>query len=255
MAKYPEYLGKTVNKMVSEDAIEIKDRVTEIMSARNDARSYAPVSMYKDMEAYAQAVHERQNPYTEDEIPEDMRIQEGYTIPINEKIRIKAEQGAKIIHPLLGICDKGDLTFVVANELIPVYFDKDKLDSFLDQLELETSTEEGIYENESSCRSACTGLCVGTCFNTCDGCSESCDNICTGCGACTGECSHLCGDTCDNTCKADCVESCGAGCLGCSGDCEGGCHIVCHAACGGGCTLACSHTCKAGVGHKTYKGD
>lgn len=243
MARYPEYNDKTVNKMVSEDAVQIKNRITDIMRERV---YYGPVRMYKDMEEYAHAVGDRLEPYTEDEIPEDKKISEGYTAPISDKIRIKEEQGAKIINPLLGICDKGDFTFVVANDLIPAYFDKDKIEPFLVQLEEENSN---VYENESSCRSACTGLCVGTCGNTCDGCHAECENICTGCGACTGNCSHLCGETCDATCKAQCLSTCGGGCEGCFGDCNTGCFVVCYAACGGGCTHACSHTCKGGVGH------
>ena len=241
-----EYNGKAVNNVTTEDAVRIKNRISDVMSKRV---YYGPITMYRDMVAYAQAVGKRLDPYTEEEIPHEFNNQEGYAPPVPDNIRIKEEQGAKIINPLLGICDEGDFIFVVANDAIPTSFDRDQIDAFLTKLEKEQETEEAIYETEPSCRSACTGLCVGTCGNTCDGCSANCDNICTGCGSCTGDCSHLCGESCDSTCKNDCLGTCGGGCQGCQGDCVAGCFLVCYAACGGGCTAACSHTCKGGVGH------
>ena len=252
-----DHEGKTVNNMSSEDAVQIKDRITDIMSKRV---YYGPVTMYKDMAEYAETVGDKLDGYTENEIPDginqnpnlrkdidDDSVLNGYAPPVPDNIRIKEIQGAKIIHPLLAICDKGDFTFVVANELIPGSFDKDDITPFLEQLEEEN---EDVYNNESSCRSACTGLCVGTCGNNCDGCSETCSNICTGCGACTGECSNVCGGSCTNTCKYECSDSCGGSCRdGCYSSCETGCHVSCYAACGGTCVSGCSHTCKAGVGH------
>ena len=256
-----DHKGKTVNNMNSDDAARIRDRITEIMHARAYNWSYGPVTMYNDMVEYAQTVGEKLEGYTEEENPrgkgihqnpnlskdDDDSVLEGYTPPVPDDIRIKEIQGAKIIHPLLAICDKGDFTFVVANELIPGSFDKDEIEPFLTQLENES---QDPYESNSSCRSACTGLCVGTCGNNCDGCTESCYNICSGCGTCTGECSHMCGGSCYENCKYECQDSCGGTCKGhCYGSCDTGCHVSCYAACGGTCVSGCSHTCKAGVGH------
>ena len=257
-----DHNGKTVNNMNSEDAAQIRGRISDIMSQRAQRGSYGPVTMYKDSTEYAQTVGDKLEGYTPDEIPDgihqnpnlvkgvdDDSVLNGYTPPIPDNIRIKEIQGAKIIHPLLAICDKGDFTFDVANELIPGSFDKDDITPFLEKLE-EEAEGKAFYEGESSCRSACTGICVGTCGNTCDGCTESCSNVCTGCGACTGECSLMCGGSCADNCKYECKDSCGGSCKNhCYGTCDTGCHVSCYAACGGTCVTGCSHTCKAGVGH------
>lgn len=251
-----DHNNKTVNNMTADDAVQVKNRIIHVM---NERKYYGPVqcdelNMYRDRtdivedvnDSYSHAVFEREANFTDSEMPEEVDIKNGYSSSISDKVRIKEEQGAKIINPLLGICDKGDFTFVVANDLIPNSFDKNDIGEFLTILEKEN---EDPYENESSCRSACTGLCVGTCGNTCDGCFSSCENVCTGCGACTGQCSHMCGESCVDTCKSGCTGNCGGQCTGCHGSCLHGCFLVCYAACGGGCTSGCSHTCKGGVGH------
>lgn len=241
--------GKTVNNVNAEDAVRIKGRINDIMNARSQSYSYGNLNMYNEGE-YAETVGAKLLAYTPEEIPrdkEEVLVDGGLEAPVPDDIRIKEVQGAKIINPLLAICDKGDFTFVVANELIPGSFDKEDIEPFLDQLEEEN---QDVYNNESSCRSACTGLCVGTCGNNCDGCAESCINVCTGCGACTSECSHLCGASCTDSCKYQCSDSCGGTCRDhCYGSCDTGCHVSCYAACGGTCVSGCSHTCKAGVGH------
>lgn len=249
---------KVVNNMNADDADRIRKRIITILNKR---RLYGDVlTMYKDSAEFEAAVHDQVYELPEGEEakgfegkdkPINADIENGYTSPISDQVRIKDIHGMRIINPLLAICDKGDFTFVVAHELIPNSFDKDEIEPFLDQLESECDPPERLYSAISSCRSACTGICQGTCGNVCDGCSADCDNICTGCGACTGTCSHLCGQgACTATCKGDCLDSCGGTCTGhCFGGCKGGCYLVCYAACGGGCTSGCSHTCKGGVGH------
>ena len=233
--------GKVVNNLNADDAVSIKNRITNIMK---DRVYYGNVYSYADPKLYSEVVGNLED-FTSSEVPENADIENGYTAPIPDSVRIKQAQGAKIIHPLLAICDKGDLTFVVTNELIPNSFDKDEIEAFLATLEEEN---KDIYASDSSCRSACTGLCVGTCGNTCDGCSSNCDNVCTGCGSCTGNCSQHCGTSCQNSCLGTCDTGCGGGCSGCFGQCEGGCFADCYAACGGGCTEGCTGSCKGGEG-------
>ena len=99
---------------------------------------------------------------------------------------ILAEQGKKIIEPLLNICDKGDLNLdkLEKGEKIPSSFNEDLI-SYVDTLSKESTTA-----STSSCRGACTGLCVGTCGSSCGGCSSSCGS------SCEGSCSKTCGSSC-----------------------------------------------------------
>lgn len=171
--------------------------------------------------------------------------------------KVTADQGKKVIEPLLNIKDHGNLNTadLKTGSKIPSSFNNELL-SYTDSL-----SKEPIDGATSSCRGACSGLCVGTCGNTCSGCS-SCSGGCTGsggsggsgssgCGGCSGNCggcnscsgcsgcSSGCQGGCTGTCDG-CSRSCG-GCIGCSGSCEScsGC-----AGCGGSCSSSCSSSGK-----------
>ena len=100
--------------------------------------------------------------------------------------KIRAEQGLKVIEPLLQICDKGYLNIdrAVKGGKIPNAFDTE-LSTWVDTL-----AKEEITGDSTSCRGACTGLCMGTCSTTCTGCSSTCT------GTCGGNCSKSCGGSC-----------------------------------------------------------
>lgn len=168
--------------------------------------------------------------------------------------KVTADQGKKVVEPLLNIKDHGNLNTadLKTGSKIPSSFNNELL-SYTDSL-----SKEPIDGATSSCRGACSGLCVGTCGSTCSGCS-SCSGGCTGsggsggsgssgCGGCSGfceGCSSGCGSNCTGcsvSCSGNCRGSsgcngCNSRCSGCSGNCEGcsGC-----AGCGGSCSSSCS---------------
>lgn len=167
--------------------------------------------------------------------------------------KVTADQGKKVIEPLLNIKDHGNLNTadLKTGSKIPSSFNNELL-SYTDSL-----SKEPIDGATSSCRGACSGLCVGTCGSTCSGCS-SCSGGCSGsggsggsgssgCGGCSGNCGGCnacsgcigCSSGCQGGCSGSC-EGCGrscSGCSGCDGSCEGcsGC-----AGCGGSCSSSCS---------------
>ena len=171
--------------------------------------------------------------------------------------KVTADQGKKVIEPLLNIKDHGNLNTadLKTGSKIPSSFNNELL-SYTDSL-----SKEPIDGATSSCRGACSGLCVGTCGSTCSGCS-SCSGGCTGsggsggsgssgCGGCSGNCGGCnscsgcigCSSGCQGGCSGNCdgcSRSCG-GCIGCSGSCEScsGC-----AGCGGSCSSSCSSSGK-----------
>lgn len=160
--------------------------------------------------------------------------------------KVTADQGKKVVEPLLNIKDHGNLNIVdlKTGSKIPSSFSNELL-SYTDSL-----SQEPIDGASSSCRGACSGLCVGTCGSTCSGCS-SCSGGCTGsggsggsgssgCGGCSGGCSGACSG-CGGSCTGSCGRGCSSSCAGCSGGCEGctGC-----AGCGGSCSTSCSSSGK-----------
>lgn len=171
--------------------------------------------------------------------------------------KVTADQGKKVIEPLLNIKDHGNLNTadLKTGSKIPSSFNNELL-AYTDSL-----SKEPIDGAASSCRGACSGLCVGTCGSTCSGCS-SCSGGCTGsggsggsgssgCGGCSGNCGGCnscsgcigCSSGCQGGCSGNCdgcSRSCG-GCIGCSGSCEScsGC-----AGCGGSCSSSCSSSGK-----------
>lgn len=115
---------------------------------------------------------------------------------------ITAEQGQKVIDPLLEIKDFDNLTKKIeAGDLIQAGVDSSLLDA-VDSLSTESTTS-----TSTSCRGACTGLCLGTCYSSCDGCS--------GCSGCSSGCSG-----CSASCESNCT-GCSGSCSGCSGSCSG----------------------------------
>jgi hypothetical protein len=274
MADNLTFLGEVVNNLSADEAKEIKEKITAEMARRNVGfvagyegytGSYDPVSQTPnprgdanfDLEFSSQDYIPLGEPGSDEPVDyrRDLVVPNGDdrlvdTNPDNAIISYK--QGRKIIHPLLNVCDKGDLIFVVPGDILPSTFDKDELNDFLLQLESESTDGNGNIDlhscEDSSCRSACTGLCVGTCGDTCAGCTEMCVNMCTGCGACTAGCTHHCGMSCTGSCVGECTTSCGGGCTGgCTGECTG-CKQTCYAACGGSCTTGCTTSCKGGAG-------
>lgn len=146
--------------------------------------------------------------------------------------KVTADQGKKVIEPLLNIKDHGNLNTadLKTGSKIPSSFNNELL-SYTDSL-----SKEPIDGATSSCRGACSGLCVGTCGNTCSGCS-SCSGGCTGSGGSGGSGSSGCGG-CSGGCSTTCSGGCG-GCDGCRGTCSGECGAACSGACGGGCSGGC----------------
>ena len=95
---------------------------------------------------------------------------------------ILAEQGKRVIEPLLAIQDYEDLVFPEAGEPIPAGFGEGLI-TYVNEL-----SGEPMEGSTSSCRGACTGLCMGGCSNACSGCKGSC----TGCGGCSASCGTGC---------------------------------------------------------------
>lgn len=143
---------------------------------------------------------------------------------------VYAEQGKKVIEPLLQIQDRGDLNIdgLKEGERIPSFFDAN-LSDYVDELAKET-----VNGSSSSCRGACTGLCVGTCGNGCSGCTAVCGGTCE--SACTKTCGTACGSctsSCNVACQSTCTGGCNTTCTGCKSVCGASCNTSCSAACGG----------------------
>lgn len=168
--------------------------------------------------------------------------------------KVTADQGKKVVEPLLNIKDHGNLNTadLKTGSKIPSSFNNELL-SYTDSL-----SQEPIDGATSSCRGACSGLCVGTCGSTCSGCS-SCSGGCSGsggsggsgssgCGGCSGNCGGGCSEcsSCSGTCTIGCsgcigsCDGCSNGCGGCNG-CSGSCQSCSGCAgCGGSCSSSCS---------------
>lgn len=146
--------------------------------------------------------------------------------------KVTADQGKKVVEPLLNIKDHGNLNTadLKTGSKIPSSFNNELL-SYTDSL-----SREPIDGATSSCRGACSGLCVGTCGSTCSGCS-SCSGGCSGSGGSGGSGSSGCSD-CSGGCSTTCSGGCG-GCDGCRGTCSGECGAACEGACAGGCSGGC----------------
>lgn len=173
--------------------------------------------------------------------------------------KVTADQGKKVVEPLLNIKDHGNLNTadLKTGSKIPSSFNYELL-YYTDSL-----SKEPIDGATSSCRGACSGLCVGTCGNTCSGCSScsggctgsggsggsepgcnGCSGGCNGCYGCRGSCSGDCSDVCAGACSGGCGGGCGGTCSGCAG-CGGSCSSSCTAkAKGHGCT-GCATTCSS----------
>lgn len=105
-----------------------------------------------------------------------------YDAVAGRKERIRAEDGKKVIEPILAVQDYGELVFPEPGELIPPDFGEG-LVSYVNDL-----AEEPMEGTATSCRGACTGLCMKGCSNACSGCTGGC----AGCGGCSGSCGTGC---------------------------------------------------------------
>ncbi len=124
-----------------------------------------------------------------------------YDFSVQKNTPITAEQGNKLIEPLLaaGGNKHSNLKKAIAGQPIPSDFTANKMEKVVDTLSMEVSTGESTKTarlvnyldqikngtnrpnptlvEHSSCNAACSGLCVGSCAgycNGCTGCSASC---------------------------------------------------------------------------------